>query len=60
MTSRDEQRIETRKRIYDAAIELFLEKGFETVTIEDIRKKAKVSVGAFYHHFLPFQGCDHR
>ncbi len=50
-TKRQEQAIETRNRIYNAAIELMDRKGFENLTIVDISEKAGVSVGAFYHYF---------
>jgi AcrR family transcriptional regulator len=50
-TTRKEQAEETRNRIYTSAIELMEEKGFGNFTIEDISKKAGVSVGAFYHYF---------
>ena len=51
ITKRQEKAIETRNRIYRAAIELLDRKGFEKITIVDISKKAGVSVGAFYHYF---------
>ena len=51
VTSRKEQAEETRNRIYTSAIELMEENGFGNFTIEDISKKAGVSVGAFYHYF---------
>jgi len=50
-TSRKEQAEETRHRIYTSAIELMEENGFGNFTIEDISKRAGVSVGAFYHYF---------
>ncbi len=50
-TKRALQSIETRKKIYDVSIELIRERGFDGVTIENISKKAGVSVGAFYHYF---------
>lgn len=50
-TQRTLQSINTRKKLYDVCIELIREHGFDSVTIEDISKKAGVSVGAFYHHF---------
>ncbi len=49
--SRKEQAEETKSRIYASAIELMEQKGFGSFTIEDISKKAGVSVGAFYHYF---------
>lgn len=51
MTKREQQRIETRKKIYDIALDLFLEKGFDKVSVQMIVKKANLSIGAFYHHF---------
>ena len=50
-TTRKEQAEETRHRIYTSAIELMEENGFGNFTIEDISKRAGVSVGAFYHYF---------
>jgi TetR/AcrR family fatty acid metabolism transcriptional regulator len=49
--TRKEQAEETRHRIYTSAIELMEENGFGNFTIEDISKRARVSVGAFYHYF---------
>jgi len=51
LTKRQEQALETKNRIYDAAIDLMDRKGFENITIADISEKAGVSVGAFYHYF---------
>jgi TetR/AcrR family fatty acid metabolism transcriptional regulator len=51
ITSRQEQALETKNRIYSAAIELMDQKGFENITIAEISEKAGVSVGAFYHYF---------
>ena len=42
---------ETRRRIYDAALELFREKGFEQTTMRDIAAKADVALGAAYYYF---------
>ena len=51
ITKRQEQALETKERIYSAAIDLMDQEGFENITIADISKKAGVSVGAFYHYF---------
>jgi len=51
ITKRQEQALETKDRIYSAAIDLMDREGFENITIADISKKAGVSVGAFYHYF---------
>ena len=50
-TRRQEKALETKNRIYTAAINLMDRKGFENITIIDISKEAGVSVGAFYHYF---------
>ncbi len=42
----------TRKQtILDAALQLFLEKGFGTTTLDEILERSKASVGSFYYHF---------
>lgn len=50
-TKRKLQAMETRNRIYAAAVGIMERNGFEKITIEQISKAANVSVGAFYHHF---------
>lgn len=43
---------ETVKRILDAALELFLEKGYEHTSIQDIIDRlGNLTKGAIYHHF---------
>lgn len=51
-TKRKLQAIETKTRICEAATRLMERKSFEAITIEQIRKEAGVSIGAFYHHYL--------
>ena len=52
MKSRPTPRAEdTRRRIYDAALKLFREKGFEPTTMRDIAAKAGVALGAAYYYF---------
>ncbi|HML37654.1 MAG TPA: TetR/AcrR family transcriptional regulator [Bacillota bacterium] len=51
-TSRQLQAQKTKRKIYNAAVDLFDRRGFENTTIEDISRKAGVSVGAFYHYYL--------
>ena len=41
----------TKKRIFDAGIRLFGEKGFYATTVEEIAVAAGVSIGSFYYHF---------
>lgn len=40
-----------RARIFNRAIDLFSEKGYDNVKISDICAAADVSTGAFYYHF---------
>jgi len=42
---------DTRRRIYEAALKLFREKGFEQTTMRDIAAKAGVALGAAYYYF---------
>ena len=50
-TRRDQQRDDTRKRLFAAAIEVFRRDGVEDARIEDIVSIAGVSRGSFYFHF---------
>lgn len=51
MTKRQQQAIETKNIIYNAAIELMDAEGFDNITIAEISERAGVSVGSFYHYF---------
>jgi AcrR family transcriptional regulator len=42
---------DTRRKIYDAAMEMFREKGFEETTMRDIAAKAGVALGGTYYYF---------
>lgn len=42
---------DTRRKIYEAAMELFREKGFEETTMRDIAGKAGVALGGAYYYF---------
>ena len=42
---------QTRKKIYDAAMLLFGQRGAETVSVNDICKEAGVAVGTFYYYY---------
>ncbi|MBQ9974714.1 MAG: TetR/AcrR family transcriptional regulator [Oscillospiraceae bacterium] len=41
----------TRRTIFENAVELFAQYGYEKVTVDDIAARSGVSKGAFYHHF---------
>ncbi len=51
LTKRQLQAIDTKNRIYNVALDLMERKGFDNITIEEISKKAGVSIGSFYHYF---------
>lgn len=42
---------ETQERIVEASVTLFLEKGYEQTTIQDILDALSLSKGGLYHHF---------
>lgn len=49
--TRKEQAEETKKFIFQTALELLNEKEFDKITVRDIVKKANVSIGTFYHYY---------
>jgi len=50
-TSRDIQAQESRRKIFETAVELFDRKGYDNVSIAEICEKAGFSAGAFYYYF---------
>jgi AcrR family transcriptional regulator len=48
---RERRRLETRERLYRAALELFGERGFLETTVEDITEAADVGKGTFFNYF---------
>jgi AcrR family transcriptional regulator len=51
LTRRERKKRETRRRIYSAAFELFLEKGFDETTVEQIADRADVAKGTVFNYF---------
>ncbi len=51
MTKRQIQAQNTKDNIYRTAVELMEKKGLQNITVEEICKKAGVSVGSFYNCF---------
>jgi AcrR family transcriptional regulator len=49
---RDRKRLETRNGLAAVALELFAERGFDAVTVNDIADRADVDPSTFYRHFL--------
>lgn len=48
---RERKREETTARLKDAAIALFLKKGYDATTVDDIAHEADVSRRTFFHYF---------
>jgi AcrR family transcriptional regulator len=48
---RERRRLETRERIFSAALALFAERGFMETTVEDITEAADVGKGTFFNYF---------
>lgn len=51
MSSRDEQRERTRRRLYECALDVFRRDGVDACRIDDIATAAGTSRGTFYFHF---------
>jgi TetR/AcrR family transcriptional regulator, fatty acid metabolism regulator protein len=51
MTRRKNQAMQTKQKIFSAAMSIMQKQGFEETTIEQICKKANVSIGTFYIHY---------
>jgi AcrR family transcriptional regulator len=51
VTTRDEQREATRRRIIDVAVESLVERGFAATTTVEVQRRAGLSRGALLHHF---------
>ena len=48
---RERKKTEARRRIYEAAVHLFLEKGFEATTVDQIAGRADVGKGTVFNYF---------
>jgi AcrR family transcriptional regulator len=48
---RERHRTQTRERLYQAALQLFAERGFLKTTVEDITEAADVGKGTFFNYF---------
>ncbi|MGB6883475.1 MAG: TetR/AcrR family transcriptional regulator [Candidatus Acidiferrum sp.] len=48
---RERRTVETRERLFRAALDLFAKKGFTETTVEDITEAADVGKGTFFNYF---------
>jgi len=51
LTRRERKKEETRRRIFETAIALFRDQGFEQTTVDEITEKADVGRGTFFNYF---------
>ncbi|MCU4981073.1 TetR/AcrR family transcriptional regulator (plasmid) [Bacillus cereus] len=51
LTKRKQQALQTQNNIFFVFLNLTKKKEIENITIEDICKKANISIGTFYHYF---------
>jgi TetR/AcrR family transcriptional regulator, transcriptional repressor for nem operon len=49
---RQPRALETRGRILESAAHLFALQGYHQTTIDEVLAAARVTKGAFFHHFL--------
>ncbi|HEY0639903.1 MAG TPA: TetR/AcrR family transcriptional regulator [Pseudonocardiaceae bacterium] len=47
----------TRDRLVSHALRLFARRGYDAVTVDEIVRSAKLTKGAFYHHFRSKEDC---
>ncbi|MDI9494689.1 MAG: TetR/AcrR family transcriptional regulator [Bacillota bacterium] len=50
-TTRDEQALNTKKKVIDTMMALMTDKSFDTLSVRYICKEAGISTGTFYYHF---------
>lgn len=46
-----------KRKVVEASLQLFIEKGFQQTSIQDILDKAKISKGTFYNYFSSKNEC---
>ena len=51
MSLREKKKQETRDRIFEIAGRLFMEKGFENTTVDEITQEAGIAKGTFFNYF---------
>ncbi len=51
MTLREKKKQETKQRIFEAARNLFREKGYQDTTVDEITREAGVAKGTFFNYF---------
>ena len=59
MNLNEQQSEQTRRRIVDAATDLFARKGFHATSIADLTSAIGLTKGAFYHHFAAKEDVFH-
>jgi AcrR family transcriptional regulator len=48
---RQQRSVERHRRLKEAALAMFGEKGYERTTVDDLARRARLPIGSFYQHF---------
>ncbi|MEU6625503.1 TetR/AcrR family transcriptional regulator [Streptomyces litmocidini] len=48
---RERNKLRVKNRIYEAALDLFTQKGYDQTSVDEITEKADVARGTFFNHF---------
>lgn len=48
---RERNKMRVKNGIYEAALELFTQQGYDQTTVEEIAERADVARGTFFNHF---------
>lgn len=55
-TKKQERGVDTSRKVLDAALACFVERGFAQATVQELSARSGVSVGSLYHHFGSREG----
>lgn len=50
-SKREQGKVERKERLYEAALELFREQGYEATTVDQITRQAGLAKGTFFNYF---------
>lgn len=56
LSRRERKKLETRQALFEAALSLFREQGYDETTIEEITQQADVAKGTFFNYFGSKEG----
>ena len=56
LSRRERRKLETRQALFEAALSLFREQGYDETTVEEITERADVAKGTFFNYFVSKEG----